>query len=473
MLANTGVHQPVSAAPPALIRLARSGPLRELVCVRTPTFVRGATAVSRPARAGGGPAGVRGPVRPAGTAPGGGGVRGRHPARGRPSEPADAGSDRGRTDRVRRRARAAGLGRPRPVFTPRYLEDLLDRLPHADVQWYPRASHLVTEDEPDAVGDDLALGAARTARPGSSSRSRGGLWDGLTARPRTRRRRSRSCTTAEHASVSFAELDQRVRDLAAGLRRSTASRPGQRVAVLVPPGIELMVAVYACWRAGASIVVADAGLGLRRMAAALRSAGPDHVIGIPKALLAAKALRVPGRRIADSRRTGGSGAGTSRCPSCPTPTARRPCCSPRGRPARRRAWSTDTASCGPSSKRSARRWASAPDDRLVAAFAPFALYGPALGVAAAVPDMDVTGTGHPDRRRARRRGRGRRGHGGLRLARRAAQRGRDQCRAHAAPAHGARPGPAADVGRRAGPRRACSARSRCCCRMPNCTPRTG
>ena len=31
-----------------------------------------------------------------------------------------------------------------------------------------------------------------------------------------------------------------------------------------------------------------------------------------------------------------------------------------------------------------------PDDRLVAAFAPFALYGPALGIAAVVPDMDVT-----------------------------------------------------------------------------------
>ncbi len=34
-----------------------------------------------------------------------------------------------------------------------------------------------------------------------------------------------------------------------------------------------------------------------------------------------------------------------------------------------------------------------PQDRLVAAFAPFALYGPALGVAAAVPDMRVTAPG--------------------------------------------------------------------------------
>ena len=33
------------------------------------------------------------------------------------------------------------------------------------------------------------------------------------------------------------------------------------------------------------------------------------------------------------------------------------------------------------------------EDRLVAAFAPFALYGPALGLASAVPDMDVTAPG--------------------------------------------------------------------------------
>ena len=57
-------------------------------------------------------------------------------------------------------------------------------------------------------------------------------------------------------------------------------RPGDRVALLVPPGADLTAAVYACWRVGAVIVVADAGLGLRGLAHALRSARPDHVIGI-------------------------------------------------------------------------------------------------------------------------------------------------------------------------------------------------
>jgi len=38
-----------------------------------------------------------------------------------------------------------------PVFSERYLADLLDRMPHADVHRYARASHLVTEDAPETA----------------------------------------------------------------------------------------------------------------------------------------------------------------------------------------------------------------------------------------------------------------------------------------------------------------------------------
>src|SRR4029453_11773134 len=57
--------------------------------------------------------------------------------------------------------------------------------------------------------------------------------------------------------ISFAELGDRAGALADGLRR-VGVRPGHRVALLVPPGIDLTAAVYACWQAGAGIVVADA-----------------------------------------------------------------------------------------------------------------------------------------------------------------------------------------------------------------------
>src|SRR5215217_8405483 len=79
--------------------------------------------------------------------------------------------------------------------------------------------------------------------------------------------------------VSFDRLERTVRDLAGGLV-ATGVRPGDRVALLVPPGADLTAAMYACWRAGASVVVADAGLGVARMGRALRGAAPDHVIGI-------------------------------------------------------------------------------------------------------------------------------------------------------------------------------------------------
>ena len=47
-------------------------------------------------------------------------------------------------------------------------------------------------------------------------------------------------------------------------RRARGVRRGDRVALLVPPGADLTAAAYACWRAGAAVVVADAGLGCRR-----------------------------------------------------------------------------------------------------------------------------------------------------------------------------------------------------------------
>ena len=63
--------------------------------------------------------------------------------------------------------------------------------------------------------------------------------------------------------LSFAGLEDRIATAAARLQ-DAGVRPGHRVALLVPPGLDLSVAVYACWRAGAVIVVADAGTGAAR-----------------------------------------------------------------------------------------------------------------------------------------------------------------------------------------------------------------
>lgn len=224
--------------------------------------------------------------------------------------------------------------------------------------------------------------------------------------------------------ISFADLAARVQDLARGLVASGV-RPGDRVAVLVPPGVDLTTAVYAVWRAGGVIVVADAGLGLRRLGRALRGAGPDHVIGVPRALAAARALRIPGRRIlvgavpgpartslgvehtlenlvargqvaaAGPTPDGWSSGGAQPAQQATLPAAPHPdtdCAvlftsgatgPPKGVVYQHRQVQAQLAVLR-------KAFEMGPGERFVAAFAPFALYGPALGLTSAVPDMDVT-----------------------------------------------------------------------------------
>ena len=179
----------------------------------------------------------------------------------------------------------------------------------------------------------------------------------------------------------------------------------------MPPGVDLTVCLYACWKMGAVGVIADAGLGVKGMGRALQSAAPDYLIGIPRALAAARAMDWPGRRIAvetpsdaarsalgiwsslDELRRLGDGQ--------PSP--------PRPGPDDLAVVVFTSGATGPAKgvryrHRQARAQVGAlmriydiqPDDRLVAAFAPFALYGPAMGISSAVPDMEITSPGTLD-----------------------------------------------------------------------------
>ncbi len=203
--------------------------------------------------------------------------------------------------------------------------------------------------------------------------------------------------------ISFAELHDRVMGIARGLV-AHGLRPGDRVAMLVPPSIDLVAAVYGVWRAGGVTVIADRGLGLRGLGRAVRGAHVDWVIGPPQALAAARALRWARAgshdrgRCSQAARRGGHPRRTRRfhrpvARRHRSPTILRRCCTPRARPARPRGSAIATAS----SPRNATHWpatyAITADDPLVAAFAPFALYGPALGITSTIPDVDVTAPG--------------------------------------------------------------------------------
>ena len=187
-------------------------------------------------------------------------------------------------------------------------------------------------------------------------------------------------------------------------------RPGHRVALLVPPSADLTAAVYAVWRAGAVVVVADKGLGFAGM-----RPGPPQRLGRPRDRRRPRPRRRAAdgaARIADRRRHSGGrvqrrslgvdhdldglalAGSVPPLPEEPSPDA--DCAvvftSGRHRPGQGRRL-PPPAGAAPSSTCSARPTRITPDDRLVAAFAPFALLGPALGIGSAVPDIDVTAPG--------------------------------------------------------------------------------
>ncbi|WP_461635603.1 alpha/beta fold hydrolase [Glutamicibacter soli] len=295
-----------------------------------------------------------------------------------------------------------------PVFSDRYLRDLMDRLPQAKVHRFEGAGHLVAEDRDIAtpIFDWLQSdGAGETVRAGS-------LQD---YRPMLAQLDER---TADHSpavvdispprTLSWAQLGQRVNALAKGLER-IGVRPGSRVNLLVPPGIELTTLIYACLRLGAVIVVADAGLGTRGLGRAIKGAGPQFLIGIQRALIGAKALNWPGTRISATQlppalakvlgvehsvpqllQDGAAGGPQAAdfAPADPDADAAVLFTSGSTGPAkgvvythRQLAAMRDTL---------AATYRLQPGAALVAGFAPFALLGPALGATSVTPDMDVT-----------------------------------------------------------------------------------
>src|SRR5699024_10132435 len=222
-----------------------------------------------------------------------------------------------------------------PVFVERYLRDLRQRLPQADVHRFETASHLVSEDhdvaglvldwlgarfdttahahrDDDAHRDDEHSRAETTpsaAPPGARADASTSTTSGSAAvRPITAILDARS-QDESIASVDFAQnpaqqitwrhLFEVTTSIANGLL-DLGVRPGDRVSMLVPPGNNLTAALYACLKIGAVAVVADAGLGPRGMTRAVTSADPQWIIGGLPGLALARAFGWPGRRISVS-----------------------------------------------------------------------------------------------------------------------------------------------------------------------------
>ncbi len=96
--------------------------------------------------------------------------------------------------------------------------------------------------------------------------------------PTGRDRRGRIAYT----HLTFEQLDRESDNLARGLDRAGIVR-GTRTVLMVKPGIDFFVLIFALFKVGAVPVVVDPGMGIRRMLRCLESTTPEAFIGIPAA----------------------------------------------------------------------------------------------------------------------------------------------------------------------------------------------
>ena len=88
---------------------------------------------------------------------------------------------------------------------------------------------------------------------------------------------------ASGAKLTFEELDQESDRYAHGFTGVGITR-GMRVALLVPPGREFFTLAFALFKMGAVLVLIDPGMGLKNMLRCLGEINPEAFIGIPSAL---------------------------------------------------------------------------------------------------------------------------------------------------------------------------------------------
>ncbi len=123
--------------------------------------------------------------------------------------------------------------------------------------------------------------------------------------PRTAARSPRRTAIVEPDGrrTSYAELDQRAGEIAAGLCEAGLAA-GDRVAVFVRPGRDLVAIAFALFRIGASPVLLDPGMGREAVVAALAKVAPRGFVGVPLAQLLRRlyASRLPSIEISIATR---------------------------------------------------------------------------------------------------------------------------------------------------------------------------
>lgn len=90
---------------------------------------------------------------------------------------------------------------------------------------------------------------------------------------------------AAYAHLTFEQLDDYSTRLARGLG-AIGVAPGTRTVLMVTPSLEFFALVFALFKAGAVLVMVDPGMGIRSLGTCLGEARPEAFLGVAKAHLA-------------------------------------------------------------------------------------------------------------------------------------------------------------------------------------------
>ena len=180
-----------------------------------------------------------------------------------------------------------------PVFHDRFLRDLHHRLPHADVERFTNCGHLAPLDPAFAplVAQWLATSPTRNRHIANGSPV-AGIYQSIDHHEHD----DDLIVDGPQGSLTWASLASRRVDVAQSLL-NRGIKAGDRVALLVKPSGELLVAVAALWALGAVPVVADLNGGIKQLRNLFRAAAPTAVIGSKMTIRVSRLLRLaPGAK---------------------------------------------------------------------------------------------------------------------------------------------------------------------------------
>ncbi|MEM7455398.1 MAG: fatty acid CoA ligase family protein [Planctomycetota bacterium] len=85
--------------------------------------------------------------------------------------------------------------------------------------------------------------------------------------------------------ITFAELESRSNRIANALMEA-GIKPGTRLALMIPPGIDFVAHVFGMFKAGVIVILIDPGMGRKNMVQCLSAAEPEGIVGIALAQVA-------------------------------------------------------------------------------------------------------------------------------------------------------------------------------------------